>query len=212
MNADFLKARPDIGTVIKGLQKNHMQGYYAGSREELFQLLLKFIPDNTTVGCGDSVTLEDLGVFTWLRKREIRFLDKFEPSLSREEKQEIYRKNFYADTFITGINAVTADGKLFNIDGNGCRVAPMLYGPKQIIAVAGTNKIVKDTEEAIKRARQTAAPLDARRLHKTTPCTVLDRCIDCSHKERICNDFVLIAGQFDENRIKVVFVDGDFGY
>lgn len=86
MNADFLKARPDIGTVIKGLQKNHMQGYYAGSREELFQLLLKFIPDNTTVGCGDSVTLEDLGVFAWLRKREIRFLDKFEPSLSREEK------------------------------------------------------------------------------------------------------------------------------
>lgn len=88
----------------------------------------------------------------------------------------------------------------------------MLYGPRQVIVVVGTNKIVKDTEEAVKRARQTAAPLDAKRLHKSTPCTVLDRCIDCSHKERICNDFVLIAGQFDKNRIKVIFVDGDFGY
>ena len=212
MDTDSSKAKPDIEPVIKALYKNHMSGYVADSRKELFQLLSTFIPDGSAVGCGDSVTLEDLGVFEYLRKRDIRFWDKFEPSLTREEKQEIYRKNFYADTFVTGTNAVTADGKLFNIDGNGSRVAPMLYGPRQVIVVVGTNKIVKDTEEAVKRARQTAAPLDAKRLHKSTPCTVLDRCIDCSHKERICNDFVLIAGQFDKNRIKVIFVDGDFGY
>jgi L-lactate utilization protein LutB len=212
MNIDSSKSMPDIGLVIKALQKNRMMGYFAGSKEELLKLLLKFIPDKTTVGCGDSVTLEELGVFDDLRKRDIQFLDKFEPSLTREEKQEIYRKNFYADTFVTGTNAVTMDGKLFNIDGNGSRVAPMLYGPRQVIVVVGTNKIVKDTEEAVKRTRQTAAPLDAKRLHKKTPCTVLDRCIDCSHRERICNDFVLIAGQFDVERIKVIFVDGDFGY
>lgn len=212
MNTDSSKAKPDIERVIKALYKNHMTGYFADSKKALFQLLLTFIPDGSTVGCGDSVSLEELGVFDYLRKRDIQFLDKFEPSLKREEKQEIYRKNFYADTFITGTNAVTLDGKLFNIDGNGSRVAPMLYGPRQVIVVAGINKIVKDTEEAVKRARQTAAPLDAKRLHKATPCTVLDRCIDCSHKERICNDFVLIAGQFDENRIKVIFVDGNFGY
>ena len=104
------------------------------------------------------------------------------------------------------------DGKLFNIDGNGSRVAPMLYGPDQVLVVVGTNKLVKDTEEAIKRTRQIAATLDAKRLNKGTPCTTLDRCIDCSHKNRICNDFVLITGQFTEERIKVIFVEGEYGY
>ncbi|WP_143322359.1 lactate utilization protein [Clostridium sp. HBUAS56010] len=212
MENDFSKQTAEINETIKALKRKHMSGYFVNGKEELFTQLCEFIPDKTTVGCGDSVTLEELGVFEYLRKREIRFLDKFEPSLTKKEKKEIYRKNFMADTFITGTNAVTKAGMLFNIDGNGSRVAPMIYGPDQVIVVVGTNKIVKDTEEAVKRTRQVAAPLDARRLGKSTPCTVLNRCIDCGHRERICNDFVLITGQFDEERIKVIFVNGEFGY
>jgi hypothetical protein len=121
-------------------------------------------------------------------------------------------KNFSAHTFITGTNAVTTDGKIYNIDGNGSRVAPMLYGPEQVIIVIGSNKIVDNENEAIQRVRQIAAPLDARRLNKSTPCTKLGKCVDCQHNERICNDFVLITGQFIDGRIKVIIIDESHGF
>ena len=120
----------DLTAAMKALRKNRIGAYYVADKEELISLIKTFIPNGTLVGCGDSVTLEELGVFDELRNRNIQFLDKYVPTLTKEEKREIYRKNFYTDTFITGTNAVTMDGKLFNIDGNGSRVAPMIYGPK----------------------------------------------------------------------------------
>ena len=104
------------------------------------------------------------------------------------------------------------DGQLFNIDGNGSRVAPMLYGPKQVIVVVGINKLVDTVEDAVCRARQIAAPLDAKRLHKNAPCVKLGKCINCKHEQRICNDFVLISRQFSKNRIKVILLNGNYGY
>jgi hypothetical protein len=88
----------------------------------------------------------------------------------------------------------------------------MLYGPAQVIIVVGMNKVTDDIESAIQRTRQIAAPLDAKRLNKTTPCVSLDRCIDCKHSQRICNDFVLITGQFIKDRIKVIIIDQNLGY
>ena len=201
-----------IKETIDNLGKNHMAGYYVESIFQLHELIQKLMPEGQTVGCGDSVTLEQTGVYEYVRDHHYNFLDKHQEGLSHEEKRELYLKNFRADTFLTGINAVTADGKLFNIDGNGSRVAPIIYGPKQVIAVVGTNKIVKSVDDAIQRTRQIAAPLDAKRLGKETPCTKLGRCIDCHHSQRICNDFVLITGQFEKERIKVIFIDGNYGY
>lgn len=198
--------------IIKNLQKNNMAGYYVENREDLHQLLTELIKNGEKVGCGDSVTLEETGVFEFIRKGEYTFYDKHQPGLSSEEKREIYLKNFSCDTFLTGTNAITLDGKLFNIDGNGSRVAPMLYGPKQVIVIAGLNKLTDNIEEAVIRTRQIAAPLDAKRLKKNTPCTKLDRCIDCGHRQRICNDFVLITGQFTKDRIKVILINGEYGY
>ncbi|MBR0596295.1 lactate utilization protein [Sinanaerobacter chloroacetimidivorans] len=198
--------------VIDNLNRNNMAGYYVESRDELLTLLGKLILPGETVGSGDSVTLEETGVFEFLRRGDYIFYDKHQPGLSSSDKRELYIKNFSADTFITGTNAVTLDGKLFNIDGNGSRVAPMIYGPKQVIVVAGINKLVENLEEAIHRTRQIAAPLDAKRLGKNTPCTSLGRCIDCKHKERICNDFVLITGQFAKDRIKVILLNERLGF
>ncbi len=201
-----------IQKTIRNLNRNNMAGYYVHSTAELHEVLRSLLRSGETVGCGDSVTLEQTGLFDFLRGQDYNFLDKHKPGLSHEEKREIYLQNFRADTFLTGINAVTTDGSLFNIDGNGSRVAPILYGPKQVIAVVGTNKIVASVKEAITRARQIAAPLDAKRLGKDTPCTKLDKCIDCHHKNRICNDFVLTAGQFEQDRIKVIFIEGNYGF
>lgn len=201
-----------VRAVIENLNKNKMAGYYVDQQVMLISLLDELIKDGEIVGCGDSVTLEQLGVFDHLRNRNVHFLDKFQPALTGKDKRELYLQNFRADTFVTGVNAITKKGELFNIDGNGSRVAPMLYGPGQVIVVAGINKITDNLDEAIKRTRQIAAPLDAKRLGKSTPCAALGRCIDCSHKERFCNDFVLITGQFIKDRIKVIIVDQSLGY
>ena len=201
-----------IQKAIENLRKNKMEGHFVQDKQELHALLRTLLPQGATIGCGDSVTLQDTGVLALVREGPYTFYDKYQPGLTKEQKREIYLKNFDADVFLTGVNAVTQDGRLFNIDGNGSRVAPMLYGPKRVIVVAGTNKLVPDVPQAITRARQIAAPLDAKRLGKDTPCAKLGRCVDCRHPQRICNDFVLIAGQFQAGRIQVIFVDGTFGY
>lgn len=201
-----------IQRTIQNLEKNNMVGFYIENIDDLVLLLQKLIPQGSSVGCGDSLTLEQTGVFDFLRSGNYVFYDKHKSGLTPEEKRSIYLQNFAADTFITGTNAVSEDGKLFNIDGNGSRVAPMLYGPAQVIVVVGRNKLTKTVEDAIERTRQIAAPLDALRLKKHTPCTKLNRCVDCKHEERICNDFVLITRQRVAGRIKVIIVNNDFGY
>lgn len=201
-----------ISKTIYNLRNNNMGGYYAEDKKELLNLIATLIHKGETVGCGDSVTLEETGVFEHLRSGDYIFNDKHQTNLTSEEKRAIYRKNFDSDTFITGTNAVTTDGQLFNIDGNGSRVAPMLYGPKQVIVVIGVNKLVDTVEDAVCRTRQIAAPLDAKRLHKNTPCVKLGKCINCKHEQRICNDFVLISRQFSKDSIKVIIINGNYGY
>ncbi len=201
-----------VENVLKNLEKRRMKGYFVADAFELTAHLKQLIPEGHTVGIGDSMTLFETGVVDFLREGPYRFLDKYASGITREEKQALYRANFSADTFITGTNAVTEAGELFNIDGNGSRVAPMLYGPRQVIVVVGRNKLVRDMAAAEQRVRQYAAPIDAKRLGKKTPCAVTGRCVDCNSPERICNDFVSIRGQFDPERIKVLIVDDVLGY
>ncbi|WP_027399008.1 lactate utilization protein [Anaerovorax odorimutans] len=201
-----------ISRLIKNLDKNNMQGYYVKDKEKLIEILKGFLAEGSTIGIGDSMTLFQLGIIDFLREGKFNFLDKYREGITREEKEEIYIKNFSCDTFLSSSNAITENGELFNIDGNGSRVAPMIYGPKQVIIVIGINKIVKNLEEAEKRVRRYAAPIDAKRLGKETPCTKLGYCVDCSHEQRICNDFVSIRGQFIKGRIKVIIVEKELGY
>lgn len=201
-----------VNAVIKKLNQHNIAGYYVKDVNQLLKTIQSLLIEGEVIGCGDSITLEETGIFPFLRNGNYSFLDKHAPGLSSVDKREIYLQNFRANTFISGVNAITTEGKLYFIDGNGSRVAPIIYGPKQVILVTGTNKIVSNSEEAIYRIRQIAAPLDAKRLGKGTPCTSLGQCIDCESKERICNDFVCITGQFVKDRIKVIFLQGSFGY
>lgn len=202
----------NLQNVLKNLKANNMRGYYAENEHEFFPLLSTLLKPGSSVGCGDSVTLEQTGTFDFLRKSDYIFYDKHKPNLSSKEKREFYLHNFRADTFITGTNAVTENGELFNIDGNGSRVAPMIYGPEQVVVVVGVNKITKNAATALERVRNIAAPLDAKRLKKNTPCVGLGYCIDCKHPQRICNSFVLIARQLVKDRIKVLIINKSLGY
>lgn len=201
-----------LNNILLNFEKRNMKGYFVEDIPQLIKLIKELVPENSIVGCSDSITLEEAGIYSIFRNGNFIFLDKYKKSLTKKEKREIYIKNFSADTFISGANAITEDGKIFNIDGNGSRVAPIIYGPEQVIIVAGINKIVPDMDHAVHRARQTAAPLDAVRLGKTTPCAKLGYCIDCRHPERICNSFVAIEGQFIKDRIKIIIVDMNMGF
>ncbi len=201
-----------VSRTIANLEKHNISGIFVADEVMLQAQLQEWVPEHSTVAVGDSMTLFETGIIELLRNGRYNFLDKHRPGLSREAKKQLYRQSFSADTFLCSTNALTEEGELYNIDGNGSRVAAMLYGPDQVIVVAGINKIVKNLEEAEKRARNYAAPLDAKRLNKNTPCAALGYCVDCKSDERICNDFVVIKRQFTKGRIKVIIVGKPFGY
>lgn len=201
-----------VEKTIHNLEKRNMKGIFVKDEEELKVILGELLQEGSVIGVGDSFTLLETGVLEFLRAGNYTFLDKYRVGITSEEKKHIYIQNFSADTFMCSTNALTEEGELFNIDGNGSRVAPMIYGPKQVIIVAGLNKLVRNLEEAQNRARNYAAPIDAKRLDRDTPCTKIGRCVDCKSTNRICNDFVTITGQFVKERIKVILVGKSLGY
>lgn len=201
-----------VERCIAGLRRNRIGAEFFSSKEDIVRYLDSVILDSSVVGVGDSMTLEALGLYDYLRKRSLVFLDKYSPLLTKEEKRELYIRNFSADFFLSSANAITTDGKIYNLDGNGSRVAPMIYGPSQVFIISGINKIVESDQDAVDRIKGIAAPLDAKRLGKKTPCSVTGRCCDCKSPQRICNYYTIIQGQFNDNRIKVLLADDILGY
>jgi Uncharacterized conserved protein containing a ferredoxin-like domain len=201
-----------VERTIANLEKRNISGCYVTDETQLQEKIRQLVPEHSTVAVGDSVTLFEAGIIELFRNGKYNFLDKYREGMTPTEKKALYRQTFSADTFLCSTNALTEEGELYNIDGNGSRVAAMIYGPEQVILVAGINKIVKNMEEAEKRVRNYAAPLDAKRLKKNTPCASLGYCVDCKSEERICNDFVVIRRQFVKGRIKVIIVNKQLGY
>ncbi len=201
-----------IYKLRKALEKNRIESELFSTKDELIYSINNFLKPKVIVGVGDSKTLEQLGIYTLLRNSSCTFLDKYKPDITKKEKYELYRKNFSADLFISGINAITLEGKIFNLDGNGSRVAPIIFGPKKVFLICGTNKIVPNDEEAIYRIKNIAAPIDAKRLNKNTPCTKTGKCMNCKSLNKICNYYSIIQGQFDKQRIKVLLIEGEYGF
>ncbi len=179
--------------TIKALKKNNFEARYFAKAAEALEELWKIIPEGATVGVGGSLTLNQVDLANEIRKRPVKFLNPFAKGLSMEEGDKIRREIFSADIFLSSSNAITEDGKLFNIDATGNRVAPMIYGPRKVVLICGVNKIVKDIAEAQTRAQEWAAPMNVKRLGYKPPCGVTGQCSDCSSPERICNAYVILA-------------------
>lgn len=201
-----------VERTMEALKKNNMGAYYVKSHEELHNLLKELMPNGQTVSFGGAMTLFETNTLDWLRDQDLNLLDRYAEGLAPDDIKQIYRDAFSADTYLTSTNAITEDGELYNVDGRGNRVAAMIYGPDQVLVITGTNKIVKNHEEAVERNRRMAAPANVKRLSRKTPCAMLGYCTDCDSPDRICNAFVTISKQFDKDRIKVIFVDGNYGY
>ena len=201
-----------IQRLIKNLESNNMKGTYLKSREELMAYLNAQIQDGSLVSVGGSQTLFELDLISYLRNREIRFLDRYKGELTGDEKKELYRKSFFADFYFASANAITVDGHLYNVDHTGNRVAALLYGPEKVFVIVGINKIVDTVEEAIARVRAVAAPANNVRLNRNTPCVKFGSCVDCKVEDRICNEYTLIKRQAVKDRIDVIILPFELGY
>ncbi|GAA0740056.1 lactate utilization protein [Clostridium oceanicum] len=210
-NAKFVVEKK-VERTIKSLEENNMEGYYVEDEKELIDKVKELANKGDMISVGGSMTLFETGIIDLIRNGDYNFLDRYKEGLTPKDIKDLYRKSFYADTYITSTNAVTEDGELYNVDGTGNRVASMIYGPDQVIVIVGTNKIVKDVDEAIERNREIAAPANAKRLNRATPCAKVGYCMDCKSKDRICNDYVLIRRQGNKGRIKVIIVGKQLGY
>jgi len=210
-NMKWLKESRVNGT-INSLKKNGMNGYLVNSHEELIEKINELTNDGDTVSCSGSMSLFETGVIDYLRSGKYNFLDRYEDGLSKDDLKKLYRNTFSADVYFTSTNAITEKGELYNVDGNGNRVAAMLYGPDKVIIIAGINKIVENIEEAIKRNERVSAPANCKRLNRATPCVKVGHCMDCSSEERICNEYTIIRRQGNKDRIHVIFLNEELGY
>jgi len=169
------------------------------------------IPPASSVGIGGSATLRQLGLIEEVKKRGFTVFNPLEPQLTDDEKMDLRRKALLSDVFLVGTNAITEEGQLFNIDSIGNRVGAMFFGPKKVIVVAGTNKIVKDLDEAILKVQERTAPINAKRLKIATPCVQTGQCEDCESPGRICNIWVVIHKKPRQTDLQVVLVGETLG-
>jgi L-lactate utilization protein LutB len=199
----------------KALEANNFQVYTAEDGSAAARIVMDQILPETgarSVSWGGSGTFTSTGLYDALRRRsDLEIIDTFEKDLSDTEKIERRRRALLVDLFVTGTNAVTETGLLVNLDMTGNRVAAITFGPKNVAILVGRNKIVPDLEEAMMRVKGYAAPVNAMRLDKKTPCAKTSYCEDCNSPDRICNHWTITEKAFPKGRIKVVLINESLG-
>jgi hypothetical protein len=200
-----------VERTINALEKNNFETLFFLDSKAALEEVMKRIPDGATVGVGGSVTLAQIGLLDALKNRKIQLIWPQQQAKSDEERLELFRKSFSSDFFLSSTNAVTEDGRLYNVDATGNRAGAMFIGPKKTIIVCGVNKIVKDLEAAEKRVREWAAPQNAKRLGRKTPCVETGVCSDCSSPDRICNIYVALAKRPARTEVVVILVGENLG-
>ena len=169
------------------------------------------MPEGSTVTWGGTMTLRDMGLIQALHDSNAYKLYDRDKATDREAVSEIYVKAFTADYFLSSANAISEDGVIVNIDGNGNRVAAITFGPKNVIFVIGINKVCQDAEAALKRARSTAAPINSARFNLNTPCAIDGTCHNCNSADCICNHIHFLRNS-PKSRHSVIIVGEELGY
>lgn len=197
--------------LIKNLQSRHFDAYYCETKEEALNKALSLIPAGSSVGWGGALSAQQIGLLDAVNAGNFVALDR-DKAANPQEREEIMRKCLSAETFITGANAISLDGQMVNIDGNGNRVAAIIYGPKQVLVIAGMNKVEDSLEAAMNRARTVAAPMNKQRFPLQTPCEVTGTCADCKSDGCICNQILTTRNCKPAGRIKFILVREELGF
>ena len=198
-------------TIIKNLQRRHIEAFYCPTGDEAVKKVSELIEDGSSVTWGGTMTVRDLGIPQMLKDRgTLQVLDR-DMVETAEEKQAMYLRAFTADVYLSSANAISEDGVIVNIDGNGNRMAAITWGPKKVIFVIGLNKVAQTVEAALARARSTASPINAARFDIKTPCQIDGVCHNCNSAESICN-YVHFLRNSPRGRHTVVLVGEALGY
>ena len=198
-------------TIIKNLQRRHIEGFYCPSGEEAVKKVSELIADGSTVTWGGTMTVRDLGIPEHLKSRgTLEIIDR-DLAETLEERQAMYLRAFSADVYLSSANAISEDGVIVNIDRAGNRVAAITWGPKKVIFVIGLNKVTQTVEAALSRARGTASPINSARFDIKTPCKADGVCHNCNSPECICN-YVHFLRNSPKGRHTVILVGENLGY
>ena len=208
MNENMIKRNEKLAqVVIKGLQSRNMTGYYAADKEEALAQALKLIGEESSVAMGGCESAHEIGLVKALQEGNYQYIDR-----TKMSPRDGLLAAYDADVFLSSVNAMTSDGVLVNIDGNSNRVSCIAQGPKKVIFIVGMNKVCSDLDEAMKRARNVAAPANAQRFDVKTPCKVSGKCFDCKSPDTICCQFLITRYSRHEGRIHVILVNDTLGF
>lgn len=205
------KMKDKIEKLIANFQLRNIEVICFDTIESAKNEILNLVPINESVGIGHSATLQKMDITKTLNDRGNTVFDK-ELAKDKEACKALKKKALLADCYISGSNAISVDGRIVNVDHSGNRVAAITFGPDNVIIVVGVNKIVDTWEEAIKRVKNVSCPLNAKRAGFNPPCVKLNKCVDCSSTERVCNSISIIEGQSVKGRIRVFIINEDLGF
>lgn len=211
MNPVQQKYHNQAKTIIEALQKRNMNGYYFETSQEAILFIQNFIKPTSTVSWGGSMTLHESGIIDAVKTMDLVCLDR-DMADTVQARHQIAQKALSANYYLTSTNAITLDGKLVNIDGNGNRVAALIFGPDNVIVVAGMNKVSLDETDALSRVKNIAAPANTVRLNQNTPCSHTGKCHNCLVDDCICSHTVITRRCNRANRIHVLLVGEVLGY
>lgn len=200
----------DFQNLIKNLEEKGYKVKEVQTKEEAADYLDASL-DSVSIGIGGSLTVEELNVYDRLIKHnEVYWHWNVKSDLSPAER---LKKAAEAKIYLTSANGVAETGEIVNIDGNGNRVAGTIYGHEKVIFIIGENKVAENLEKAIYRARNVAAPLNAKRLGRKTPCAKNgDKCYDCKSPERICRALSVFWTKPYSAEMEVILVRENLGY
>ncbi len=197
--------------LIPNLEKRNFEAYYCDNKKEALDKAISLIDKNGTISWGGSKTLKDLNLIEVLKENDYKLIDRDSAS-TPEERDELMKQGLIANTFLTSSNAITEDGILVNIDGNGNRVAAMCYGPDSVIVIAGMNKLCKTVEDAEDRVHNVAAVKNAERFGLTKTGCSKGKCVDCLSDECMCSYVVKTRRSKVKGRIKIILVGEELGF
>ena len=194
-------------TVIKGLQSRNMSGYYAADKEEALKKALELIPEGSSIAMGGCRSAHEIGLIKALEAGNYNYIDR-----DKMDARAGLLAAYDADISLSSANAITSDGVMVNIDGNSNRVSCIAQGPRKVVFIVGLNKVCADIDDAMKRARNIAAPCNAQRFDIKTPCKETGKCFDCKSPDTICCQFLITRYSRHVGRIHVILVNEDLGF
>lgn len=198
--------------AVEALKRNFFDAKYIETVPEAVAEIVKFIKPGCTVGFGGSQTTLNMGLADAVTKAGGIILNHNGLGLTQEQRIEIMRQQQVCDVFISSTNSITLDGALCNVDGHGNRISAMIFGPRKVVIIAGTNKICKDETAAWERVKAVAAPLNMKRLNRPNPCTTTGQCMDCNLPTRGCNAYLTLRKKPSLTDFTVIIVGEDLGY